>query len=112
MGKISRVTAPIHPDWDAFTSLSASVDGWDIFPGFGESKVRPFMLERRTELGTFASDEAAWRHVWAKAEAGSDLHVRALAFLKRHSPVEHAEIRKHGMGLVAPTNRFHPKETT
>lgn len=103
------MTAPIHPDWDGFSSLSASVEGWDLFPGFGNPR-KPYQMERRAKLDVFASDEAAWRHVWEKAEAGSALHVRALAFLKKHSPIEHADIRRHGLGLDVKANRFQPKQ--
>lgn len=104
------MTAPVHPDWDEFSSLSASVDGWDLFPGYGDNKQRPIILERRFEMETFASDESVWRHVWEKAEAGSAVPMKALALLKRHSPIEHAEIRRVGMGLVVKQDRFHPKE--
>lgn len=104
------IIAPIHPDWTEMDALHASVEGWDLFPGFSGDKRKPFMLEARAQLGVFASDEAAWRYVWTKAEAGSVLHARALAFLKKHSPIEHADIRKHGLGLNVNHNRFQPKE--
>lgn len=100
----------IHPDWADFDSLSASVDGWDLFPGFSGDKRKPFLLQARSQLGVFASDEAAWSYVWRKAEAGSALHMRALAFLKKHSPIEHADMRRHGLGLNANHTRFQPKE--
>lgn len=103
------IIAPIHPDWDEMSALSASVEGWDLFPGFGGAR-KPYQMERRAELDVFASDEAAWRHVWKKSEAGSALHARALAFLKKHSPVEHADIRRHSLGLDVKANRFHPKQ--
>ena len=93
---------PIHPEWPLFDSTAASVEGWDIFPGYKE---RPFLLERRSRLGVFASDDLAHAHVWKRAQAGSALHQRALDFLRRRSPVEHAEIRRHGLGLDALHSR-------
>jgi hypothetical protein len=103
------VTARVHPDWDELSSLGASVEGWDIFPGFGD-KGRPFLIEARMALHVFASDEAAWRHVWGKAHAGSALHLKALDLMKRFSPVEYAEIRKFGLGLNVSADRFHSKQ--
>jgi hypothetical protein len=102
--------APVHHDWPEMDALYASVEGWDVFPGIAANKQRPFTLERRYDIGAFASDQLAWRHVWKRAEAGSALHTRALAFLKKHSPIEHEEIRKHCLGLEVKHDRFHPKE--
>ena len=102
--------APIHPEWTEFDSTMASVEGWDLFPSIGGSKLKPFWLERRSQLGVFASDEEAWLHVWKRAQAGAALHQRALAFLQKHSPAEYAEIRRHGLGLNVQHNRFKPKE--
>lgn len=104
------MTAPIHPDWTEHDATAASVEGWDLFPGHAGNKQRPFLLERRHLLGVFGTDQLAWCHVWTKAEAGSQLHARALALLKKHSPIEYAEIRKHCLGLETKHNRFNPKE--
>jgi hypothetical protein len=89
--------AAIHSEWSEFDSVSASVDGWDLFPSFNPH--RRFWLERRTTFGDFTSDEQAWRHVWKRAHEGSALHQRALDFLKKHSPGELAEVRRFGLSI-------------
>lgn len=66
--------------WRGGQSDDALDDGWDIFetlsPGHAD-----FEIERDDELELFDSDEAAWRHVVGRAAQGSELHVKALAFL-------------------------------
>lgn len=71
------------PDFD---NRQAASEGWAIWECLGDGA--PFKLCRDDETEMFADDLAAWGYVVAKAEEGSEYHMRALAFLREHSPAE------------------------
>ena len=90
-------------NWTNTDSAAACADGWNIFECFGSDN-GPWQIQRLDEPSDwpefhgrpypFAEDADAWCHVWQKAEEGSALHQRALAFLGEHNPSEFDAIRR------------------
>lgn len=81
-----------------FENAQAYREGWAIFDCDGSDNGR-WQLCRIDEDEIFATDEAAWRHVWTHAEAGSAYHQAALAYLKRHNPGEYDCIARMALEL-------------
>lgn len=104
------MTAPAQtaPTWSPSDSLRAAIEGWDILGNPGASN-GPYLLHKRADCDRFRDDTAAWRHVSARAAAGSDLHARALEFLKRRNLQEYKRIVENTAALPLP-NRFMKKE--
>jgi hypothetical protein len=75
-------------------SAQALEEGWDIFHTDRDDGVA-YELCRVDEMGVFADDTDAWRHVYAKAQVGSNLHLLALEVLQVLNPEEFAAIVKH-----------------
>lgn len=73
--------------WTLVDAQTAASEGWNIWDCDG-SEHGPYRIERCDGMALFPDDLDAWRHVWARAESGSELHKRALAFVKQHNPIE------------------------
>jgi|GEM_PF-3900095 hypothetical protein len=80
------------PRWNREDSADAIEQGWEIFC---QDEGDPFVLSAVDEKGIFTSDDEAWKFVHAKAKAGDQLAIRALAFIKARSPAEHKRIEDH-----------------
>ena len=104
---LPRVSAPT---WSPSDSLRASIEGWDILDNPGASN-GPYLLQKRSDCDRFENDPAAWRHVCTRAAAGSDLHTRALEFLKRKNLQEYKRVVENTATLPLPS-RFMKKEET
>ncbi|MEO8716533.1 MAG: hypothetical protein ABI369_16125 [Acetobacteraceae bacterium] len=75
---------------DVFRSDLAQTEGWDVFDcGLREDGMPRVEIQRidSPEVGepVFANDGDTWRHVVARARAGSALHRRALRMV---DPIE------------------------
>lgn len=67
----------------------AESEGWCLsFSG------TDWRLEKIDDSGKFSTDKEAWDHVVSRANNGSELHIKALGFLKKNSPVEYHKILK------------------
>lgn len=85
----------VIPTWSAAESVLACREGWDIFECDSVDHAE-FELQALCEGWVDAKgiewpapfledDPAAWIHVWTQASKGSNLHQKALAFLKHHA---------------------------
>jgi|AntDeeMinimDraft_5_1070356.scaffolds.fasta_scaffold12010_5 hypothetical protein len=64
----------------------ANAEGWGIFSVDGDDK--DLQLQKFDDSSAFQDDDAAWDFVLTKAVSGSELHQRAIAFIKQESPDE------------------------
>jgi hypothetical protein len=90
--------------WSADDSDQAMRDGWDIFSTARDASIedeivrgkayghRPFELQRVDEMQRFQNDDEAHSHVLNQAQLGNLLAIKALRFLRIHSPIERAAI--------------------
>ena len=80
--------------WTEKDSELAITEGWCIFETSGVSE--PYRLERidtaEENNPQLDSDATAWKIVRESAANGSDLHIRALAYLKQNSLEEYENI--------------------
>jgi hypothetical protein len=83
-------------DWTERDDNAALQEGWVISWALGVSgeNGEEYRLERVDAMAVFVDDAAAWAHVVKKAESGSELHQRALAFIEHHNPTEYSHIAK------------------
>lgn len=73
--------------WTQDDADVASAEGWLLYDRQRGAEGR-FILATDDLRGIFAGDEQVWSHVIAAAQAGGQLHQRAIAFLLLHSPTE------------------------
>jgi hypothetical protein len=82
--------------WDDDDEVDAQREGWSIFDCIG-SENGPVQIQRFDTPSEwsqapapypFAEDTDVWEHVWGQALAGSDMHARALAFVRQENPTE------------------------
>lgn len=90
--------------WSANDSDQAMRDGWSIFKANRDASTeewlvhgkpyghRPFELQRIDAMHRFRSDDEAHAHVFDQAHRGNPLALKALCFLRLHSPFEYAAI--------------------
>ncbi len=81
--------------WACADQKIALDEGWDIFSVSGSSQPGDYQIQRDDEMKKMQSDSAAWHHVVAQAVAGNKVHVRALQFIREHSPEEYKRIVLH-----------------
>lgn len=103
-------------DWTPADIAAASAEGWDIFDCDGH-ETHPWQLQCFDSLEDsgwppgkpypFANDLDAWLHVARKAAEGSALHIRAMAVLQTHSPVEHDSIMRATSSAPADAGETH-----
>lgn len=83
-------------EWSEEDRDAACDEGWDIFET-GGSENGPWQIQKfdspdewegRPEPYPFEDDTDAWVHVRNRAETGSALHLKALAFLREHNRQE------------------------
>lgn len=72
-----------------FDNTQAGLEGWGIFDCEGSAN-GPWQIQREDATEVFPDDDAAWRHVAARATAGSPYHAAAIDFIRLHNPVEFA----------------------
>lgn len=90
----AREAAPAHDNLEGWTiadSRAAITEGWDVFDCDGSDNGR-FQICKRDDMTTFDIDDDVWVHVAKRATDGSALHVRALAFIMQHNPIEYNAI--------------------
>lgn len=89
------------PGWSYADSGSASSEGWDLFQSEG-SAGGPLQLQKidDEEAAGFSSDEEAWLHVWRQAQAGSELHTKALSVLSSDNLDEYFAIQRYALDHV------------
>jgi hypothetical protein len=80
------------PTWTPADSLRASIEGWDIFANAGASNGAYLLQACSDKPARFDGDMSAWRHVSARAAAGSELHTRAMDFLKGKNLQEYRRV--------------------
>jgi hypothetical protein len=80
----------------------AHLEGWTLSECSGcaeDAEPTPYQLQRLDIRPVFATDDAAWVHVYRLALAGSFLHRQALNFLAKNSPAEFVKIKTHCASL-------------
>ena len=82
-------------EWVCEDQKIALSEGWDIFGVRGSAQPGDYQIQRYDEVERFDSDLAAWYHVTLQARNGSKPHVRALQFIREHSPEEYKRIVLH-----------------
>jgi hypothetical protein len=84
--------------WDDTSSAAAEAEGWCISLADGSLENirgdRPWQLQRLDEVAIFDSDQDAWDHVIRCALRGSELHFRALGYLRTYSRPEYDAIAR------------------
>lgn len=70
----------------------AMVEGWAIFFTTGTEDEGDYRIERLDESEKFASDSAAWMHIYNGAQRGNPHHQRALDFIEMNNPTEYQRI--------------------
>jgi hypothetical protein len=106
------VTDPITPEsWTDQDRAAAEREGWDIFQcdgsGGGLWQIQKFDdpddevadVITATVGRLWETDEEAWLHIWT---VPSDLHARALAFIRALNPLEWDAITETALELAAP----------
>lgn len=90
--------------WTVEDGAAAQTEGWGIFECYGSDN-GPFQLCRIDDPEVFAADLGAqilrtWTddtEVWEFVRSsGSDLHTKALAFLREQNPAEYESIMQWG----------------
>lgn len=91
--------------WPRECSQAALQEGWDIFSTGAPKGHEPHDAYELSRVDfpdawddldftepKFDGDPAAWRHVVERAKEDSELHKRALCFLKQEAPSEFAQV--------------------
>jgi hypothetical protein len=114
------VTAPITPEWwTAEDRAAADREGWDIFQCDGsggglwqiqkfddvDDELAPVIIENVGRL--WETDTEAWLHIWT---VPSDLHARALAFIRALNPLEWDAITEAALEQAAPAANTLPDD--
>jgi hypothetical protein len=95
------------PEWAAADGDAAGREGWDIFQCDG-SGGGMWQIQRIDDLGEvnadaaarlLADDEDAWMRVWS---VPSELHARALAFIRVMNPAEWEAITELALEMAVP----------
>jgi hypothetical protein len=77
--------------WTCADGAAARLEGWDVFDAHTETGVE-VQLQRLDEEEKFPDDADAMAHVMRRANEGSDLHRRAVAYVRQENPGEYAKM--------------------
>jgi hypothetical protein len=77
----------MKPQPPEFDNSQAINEGWSIFTCYCTDN-GPYQLQCCDDDDVFVSDEKAWKFVVDQANAGSEYHKSALAYLREHNPME------------------------
>ncbi len=78
-------------EWTNENSNNASKEGWNVFDCIG-SENGSFQIQRNDEDEIFFDDKQVWLFIKEQAEKGSQLHQKALSFIKENNIAEYNSI--------------------
>jgi len=82
-------------EWSSEDNEASTAEGWLLSVAIGSQYILEgaYDIQKADDIGLFNSGDAAIAHVKAKADAGSELHLKALRL--------HGKINPHGSGSVS-----------